>query len=75
MKRTIGWQLIFSFLAISVVSVGLFGWLSMRIMNDHFKAYVSLRQTEEITAFTGQLEQAFAGGGSWDKTVHFNHRD
>jgi two-component system, OmpR family, sensor histidine kinase BaeS len=69
MKRTIGWQLIFSFLAISVVSVGLFGWLSMRIMNDHFKAYVSLRQTEEITAFTGQLEQAFAGGGSWDKTV------
>lgn len=69
MKRTIGWQLLFSFLAISVVSVGLFGWLSMRIMNDHFKAYVSLRQTEEITAFTGQLEQAFVGGGSWDNTA------
>lgn len=69
MKRTIGWQLLFSFLAISIVSVGLFGWLSMRIINDHFEEYVSLRQTEEITAFTGQLEQAYVGGDSWDTTA------
>lgn len=66
MKRTIGWQLIFSFLVISIVNIGLLGWLSMRIMNDHFEEYVSLRQTEEITAFTDKLEKAFGEEGSWD---------
>jgi len=69
MKRTIGWQLIFSFLVISIVNIGLLGWLSMRIMNDHFEEYVSLRQTEEITAYTDKLEKAFSEAESWDVTA------
>ncbi|MFZ1691081.1 MAG: two-component sensor histidine kinase, partial [Trichococcus flocculiformis] len=67
MRRTISWQLIFSFLLFSIVIIGLFGWFSVRLLDSHFSEYVSERRTEEITGFTDEIEAVYAQEGSWDE--------
>jgi len=67
MRRTIGWNLILSFLLFSSVIIGLFGWFSVRLLDSHFSEYVSERRTEEITGFTDEIETVYAQTDSWDE--------
>ena len=55
MRRTIGWNLILSFLLFSSFIIGLFGWFSVRLLDSHFSEYVSERRTEEITRFSDEI--------------------
>lgn len=67
MKRTIRWQLIFSFLLLSFLIIGLFSWGTSQLMDVYFQDYVGDRKETEITEYVKDIEDTYQEGSGFDE--------
>lgn len=66
MKRTIKWQLLLSFLALSFIIIGAFSWITLNLTESHFADYVKERQMSELAQYRSDLEGHYQEAGSWE---------
>lgn len=67
MKRTIRWQLIFSFLLLSFLIIGLISWGTIQLMDIYFQDYVGERKETEISEYVKDIEDAYQVGSGFDE--------
>lgn len=67
MKRTIRWQLVFSFLLLSFLIIGLISWGTIQLMDVYFQDYVGERKETEISEYVKDIEDAYQTDSGFDE--------
>ncbi|UJF15595.1 HAMP domain-containing histidine kinase [Jeotgalibaca sp. MA1X17-3] len=69
MKRTIRWQLVFSFLLFSFLIIGMISWGTIQLMDVYFQDYVEERKETEISEYVKDIEDAYQIGSGFDEKM------
>lgn len=69
MKRTIWWQLVLSFLFLSVLIISSFSWITVRLIDAHFEDYLTKRQDTQVATYVEGLEEAYTSGQDWNEAA------
>lgn len=67
MRRTIKWQLLLSFLSLSLILIGAFSWITLSLMESHFASYIQERRASELEEYASDLVTLYQETGNWEE--------